>query len=120
VERTKLQFILVGFKEDTGSRVFVFDGVAGDRTRSHFTVRADLAMSRRYGIRLQELPLLCREILERCPDGETRRAFTYTEADMREFADGRESAREAALLRKKAPRRPAGDQAGSGWRTSIR
>ncbi len=32
--------------------------------RIRFTVRADLSLSRKYGIRLQELPLMCLGILE--------------------------------------------------------
>lgn len=57
-----MQYILSGFTQDMGFRVFRFEGVAVDRprTRTVFTVRADLALIRRYGIQIQELPLLCR------------------------------------------------------------
>jgi hypothetical protein len=34
-------------------------------TRTHFVVRADLELMRKYEIRVQELPLLCRRLLER-------------------------------------------------------
>lgn len=53
METTKMQFILTGFSEITGCRVFAFDGIAEDRTRGSFTVKADLALTRRYGIRLR-------------------------------------------------------------------
>ncbi len=120
MDQTKRQYVLIGFREETGSRVFAFDGVAGDRSRSVFTVRADLATSRRYGIRLQELPLLCREILERCDHSETRRSFTFTEGDMRQLADDRTAARDAAALKRRPPRRPVGENAGAGWRAAPR
>jgi len=67
-----MQFLLTGFREDLGFRVFAFQGVAADNTRSAFWVRADIALIRRYGIRVQELPLLCRGLLEIRIEGEIR------------------------------------------------
>jgi hypothetical protein len=55
----QMQFTLTGFTQDAGCRVFAYEGVGDDRVRIRFTVRADLALSRKYGIRLQELPLMC-------------------------------------------------------------
>ena len=95
-----MQFILMGFNQDTGFRTFAFQGIAADRTRSDFTVRADLALSRKYGIRVQELPLLCRRLLERDDRGEERRTLTFTEEDMRLHADT-ETARGTASPKKK-------------------
>ena len=60
-----MQFVLVGFSSDLGFRVFSFEGIAEDRTRTRFAVRTDLALIRNYGIRVQELPILCRGLLER-------------------------------------------------------
>src|SRR5579859_5539370 len=97
-----MQFNLLGFTESTGFRVFAFEGINADRTRTGFTVRADLALTRRYGIRLQELPLLCRGLLERQVLGEELRMLTFTEADMSLFSSDR--ARTDAL-KKKSPRR---------------
>jgi hypothetical protein len=57
-----MQFVLTGFTQDLGCRVFAFDGIAVDRIRTAFTVRADMALIRRYGIQIQELPLLCRSV----------------------------------------------------------
>lgn len=42
-----MQFVLTGFIPDTGFRVFAFDGIAEDRSRTGFTVRTDLALIRR-------------------------------------------------------------------------
>jgi hypothetical protein len=97
---TKMTFILLGFSQDTKFRIFVFEGIGSDRTRTAFAVRADVAMTRSYGISLQDLPLLCRGVLERRDDGDEKRAFTYTEADMRLLADDRTAARVAAAQKK--------------------
>ncbi len=114
-----MQFTLSGFKQDTGFRVFAFEGMAADRTRTEYSVRADLALTRKYGIQMQELPLLCRGLLERCPEGNVQRAITFTEEEMRLHAQACKEARNAALLKKKAARRPVvTNQTGSGWRGS--
>jgi hypothetical protein len=111
-----MQFILVGFTQEMESRVFTFEGVTSDWTRSEYTVRIDLALARRYGIRLQELPLLCRELLDRYGDGEERRAYSYAEEDMRVYADGCAAARDAAARKRKPTRKPSGNQIGAAWR----
>jgi hypothetical protein len=95
-----MQFILVGFNQETDFRTFAFQGIAADRTRTEFTVRADLALSRKYGIRVQELPLLCRRLLERDDTGEEKRTLTFTEEDMRLHANT-ETARVAASSKRK-------------------
>ena len=82
-----MQYILTEFTHDIGFRVFAFEGIGKDRVRIKFTVRADLSLISRYGIRVQELPLLCLRILERRGEDEEQRNFTYTEADMRLNAD---------------------------------
>lgn len=86
VDNSKLKFILSGFSQVVGQRVFAFEGIASDRTSFSFTVTADLTLTRRYGILLQELPLLCRAVLERCHDGGENRAFACTEEEMRHHA----------------------------------
>ena len=67
-----MQFNLIGFSQDAGFRVFAFEGTAAGRVRTEYTVRADLALIRKYGIRVQELPLLCRRFLERAGEGEQK------------------------------------------------
>ncbi len=108
-------YILTGFTHDMGFRVFAFEGVGEDRARTEYRVKADLALIRRYNIRVQELPLLCRALLEQRKDGEEQRTFTYTEADMCLYADAA-TARHEAAQRKKAPRRPPSENAGAAWR----
>ena len=95
-----MHYVLTGFTHDMGFRVFAFDCVGEDRVRTEYKVKADLALIKRYGIRVQELPLLCRGILERRSADEQRRTLTYTEADMRINADSCA----AAAQKRKAPR----------------
>jgi hypothetical protein len=111
----QMQFTLTGFTQDSGCRVFAYDGVGEDRIRIKYTVSADLALSRKYGIRLQELPLMCLEILERTNAMDevggaepvvTLRALAFTEAAMIRYADEIVAARDAAALKRSSNRRP--------------
>lgn len=108
-----MQFSLIGFSQDTGFRVFAFEGTAADRTRTAYTVRADLALTRKYGIRVQELPLLCRGILERVGEGEQQGTATFTEEEMRLYSNNCTEARDAAIRKRKLLRRPLAAQAES-------
>jgi hypothetical protein len=111
-----MQFVLTGFKQEREFRVFAFEGIAADRVRIAFTVRADLDLSRRYGIRLQELPLICREVLEQREEGEQMHALTFTEDAMRIHASDR-AARASAARSKKPPRKPNHEGDGAAWRS---
>jgi len=106
-----MQFVLTGFTHDMGFRVFTFEGVQ-DRIRTLFTVKADLALIRVHGSRMQELPLLCRALLDR-GEPNTARAFVFTEDDMRVCAQERAA---DAAQRRKPPRRPPVENLGSAWR----
>ena len=112
-------FILTGFTQDLGFRVFGFEGISEDRTRIVFTVRADLGLIRKYGIRVQELPLLCRGLLERREEGDEKRTVTFSEDEMRLHASSSAAAREAAALKKRPPRRPNNEHNGGGWRVPL-
>lgn len=112
-----MRFILTGFTQDLGFRVFAFERIEENRTRTACTVRADLAMSRRYGIQMQELPLLCRSLLERRDQMDGVHALTFTEDEMRRCTMERTAARETAALAKKKRKPPVGNN-GGGWRTS--
>jgi hypothetical protein len=112
-----MQFILTGFTQDREFRVFAFEGIGADRVRVAFTVRADLSLSRTYGIRLQELPLMCRAVLEHREEGEAESSMTFTEDAMRLHATNSSAARALAAQKKKAPRRPASENNGAAWRS---
>jgi hypothetical protein len=113
-----MQYILTGFTQITGFRVFTFEGIAVDkpRTRTLFTVKADLALIRRYGIQIQELPLLCRSLLDHLDDGEQDHTLIFTEEKMRTCANDRAAAREAAASKRRPPRKPPRENLGTAWR----
>jgi len=100
-----MEFFLTGFTPGTEFRDFAFQGVAADRTRTEFTVRTNLALIRRYGIRVQELPLLCRRLLERRDEGEQEHTLIFTEEEMRIHANNCASDL-GAIQRRKPIRRP--------------
>jgi len=110
-----MNYIMLGFDQDTGVRQYAFQGVA-DGTKTDFTVGVELALIRSYGIRIQELPLLCRGLLEQQGEGEEKRTFTFAEKEMRAHADTCAAAREAAAQKKRLPRRLAPANVGAAWR----
>jgi hypothetical protein len=59
-----MPFILTGFRQVAGLRVFAFEGTGKDTTPTKLTVRADINLGRKHGIQLQDWPLLCIEMLE--------------------------------------------------------
>ena len=113
-----MQFVLRGFTQDVGFRVFAFEGVEVGQARTEYTVRADLALIRRYDIRVQELPLLCRGLLEHREDAGETRTLTFTEEQMRLHADGCATARQAAAQKRRPPRRPTSENLGAAWRAA--
>ena len=106
-----MRYILVGFIQEVGFRVFAFEGITKLRVRMTFSVRADLALVRKYGIRVQELPLLCKAILEQREESDTLRTFIFTEAAMSQRAEAR--AAQEAIQKKKPRRRPPGLHSGN-------
>ena len=112
----KMQFVLTGFTHDMGFRVFAFERIGEDRVRTKCTVRADLGLIRTYGIQIQDLPLLCRSVLDKRDEGEELRALTFTEDERRVCANERAAAREAAASKRRPPHRPSGENLGTAWR----
>ena len=104
-----MQFLITGVTQDTGFRVFAFQGIGTDRTRTEFTVRTDLSLARSYGIAMQDLPLLCRGLLERRSIESDERALTFTEEDMRTHASNCRAEQDAAKLKRSARRPPSVD-----------
>ena len=111
-----MQFVLTTFTQDMGFRVFAFERIDDDRIRTTCSVRVDLALIRTYGIRMQELPLLCRSLLERRDAASLTHVLTFTEEDMSVYSKDCASAREAAAQKRKPPRRPPSENTGSAWR----
>jgi hypothetical protein len=112
-----MQFVLTGFTHNTGFRVFTFERIGEDRLRTKCTIRADLALIRRYGIQIQELPLLCRSILDRREEGGEIPSLTFTEEEMRACATQRAAARAEAASKRRPLHKLAGENPGAAWRT---
>jgi len=115
-----MQFTLTGFAQESGFRVFTFERIAEDHSRTKCTVKADLALVRKFMIPIQELPLLCRSVLERLHNGAEVPALTFTEEDMSRYATDRSASRVAAAARRKPPRRPPSANQGNAWRVPQR
>jgi hypothetical protein len=111
-----MQFVLTGFKQDLGFRVFAFSRVEADRTRTEYTVRADLTLSRKYLIPMQELPLLCRNRLARSLDLDQSSSVTFSEEDMRLYASDCAAARQAARGKKRPSQRMVSGNLSAAWR----
>jgi hypothetical protein len=115
-----MQFSLMGFKQNMEFRVFAFECVAADKTVTEYRVRANLALIRQYGIQVQELPLLCRGLLERDAQTNQSRTMTFTEEEMRSHARTRAAVRELAVQKKKSTHKPPSNQVGNTWRVPPR
>ncbi len=118
-KQSQLRYILEGFVPDREFRLFNFQAVDTRRSetaavRTAVTVRTDLSLIRKYGIHVQELPLLCRELLERRSVSEADRYLTLTEEDMR----ANQADRLAVETMRKKWRKPAPGNAGQAWRTT--
>jgi len=99
-----MRFILTGFTQESGVRVFAFEKISEDNTRTQYSVRADLALSRRYDIRMQELPLLCRVLLERRgTEEDNTHAFIFTEQEMSSCAKESAANRRVSSFKKRPP-----------------
>jgi hypothetical protein len=114
-----MEYVLTGFSQDENIRLFAFDRVDGARNRKKFTVRVDVSLIHKYAISLQELPLLCRNLLdEEALDG-VNRQLTFTEQDMAGCAD-RCTAAQKALEQRKVHRKSRSNRVGEAWRRSSR
>lgn len=112
-----IEYVLTGFNQEHNIRRFAFDGIDGDRTRTKFTVAVDVSLIRKYAISIQELPLLCRHLLEVQAAATPNRTITFTEADMIGHAD-RRAAAELAAEQRKIHRKFPTNRAGETWRRS--
>jgi len=112
-----MEFVLTGFRQDNNVRRYTFQGISDDRKRSEFTVGVDLALIRKHRIPMQELPLLCRGLLQVQPLEEAAGPLMFTEKDMLGYANDRAAAQEVADQKRRAHRMAASAKVGQAWRT---
>ncbi len=115
----KLQFFFAGFTQAAGVRIYAFEGRV-DARRIGCTVQVDLALIAGYGIRIQDLPLLCRDFLQQREQPDEAGALVFTEQRMRSHAEKLAMARKEAEQRKKPPKHLARPHVDTGWRLPLR
>jgi hypothetical protein len=114
----KRQFFLTGFSQAAGIRTYAFQGRI-DATRSDYTVEVDLALIPGFGIRIQDLPLLCRELLQQRTQPDEISALVLTEQRMRSHAEKLAIARQEAEHRKKQPKHLANANANTSANANV-
>jgi hypothetical protein len=110
-----MEFTLTGFQQEREIRHYTFQSLEGGRTSRGLTVNVDVGLLRKYGIALQDVPLLCRRLLEKQSLDPSVKVLTFSEELMREHADHCEALKRAAEERKKAYRHHRSPEAGKGW-----
>lgn len=118
-EGAKRQFFLTGFTQAAAIRIYAFD-CRVDALRIGYTVEVDLALISGFGIRIQDLPLLCRELLQQRAQPDEISAFVFTEQQMRSHAEKLSLARENAEHRRKQPRRLESAAPETGYHSPFR
>jgi hypothetical protein len=111
-----MEFTMTGFSEELGVRRYKFKAMLVDRRSQEFAVDTDVALARKYGIGLQELPLLCRRLLEKDVERLDNHIVIFSEQLMREHADQCAATERAAQERRKSHRRPNPARLGEHWR----
>jgi len=114
-----MEIVLTGFRQERNVRQFAFQAIGEDRTRREIIVGADLTLIRKHRIPLQELPLLCRRLLEGSIGALKANELMYTEKDMLGYASDRAAAEHTAEQKRRAHRVPASSHTGQAWRTRF-
>jgi hypothetical protein len=100
-----MSFILLGFSQEADIRHFAFERVAADGKRTGFMVHADVPMARRFNIKIQDLPLMCHQILASHTE-ERGDSLIVTAEEMKLHAEGTAAAASAASRPGKRARTP--------------
>jgi hypothetical protein len=108
-----MEFVFSGFRDVRTIREFSFERVADDRSRSKVTVDADMSLARKYKILMQDLPLLCRRLLDSLEDNGFSERVTFSEQHMTALVN---AAREAAERKPARRHRPPSAATGQAWR----
>jgi hypothetical protein len=114
-----MEFVFTGFRQVSDIRSYTFQIIAADRSKSIVTVGADLSLVRKHRIPLQELPLLCRRLLEnQTGTRKSTATLMFTEKDMLGYVSERVAAEHVAEMKRRAHRTPVSSRAGQAWRTA--
>jgi hypothetical protein len=112
-----VNFVFTGFRQDDSVRHYVFQSVT--RPSEKFTVGADLNLVRKHNIPLQELPLLCRRLLEAEDAPRKSPSLVFTEQDMLGYVEKRARVAHDAELKRRKFRVAASPRIGEAWRSKA-
>ena len=112
-----MNFVYTGFRQDDGVRQYVFQSVT--QPPEKFTVGADLNLVRKHNIPLQELPLLCRRLLEATDEPQKSPGLVFTEQDMLGYVEKRARVAHDAELKRRRFRVAASPRIGEAWRSKA-
>jgi len=108
-----MHYVLAGFRQSEHTRRYYFDAIDEDHDRKRVCVSANIDLIRKYGISIQELPLLCRRLLEKQSNVIS---VDFTESEMVLFADKRAADATAAIVHRRPRRRAFSSVTGQAWR----
>ena len=113
-----MEFVLLGFDQSASIRRFQFESIDGDHTRTPVAVVADLTLARQYNIQVQNLPLLCRQLLSETDPGTLAAGLViFTASHMDVLCKA-----EQVKIRDKKPRRVrtvVSPEVGKAWRAPM-
>lgn len=101
-----MEYVLTNFRQLLNIRRFHFSGTTESRERLEFIVGVDLTSARKYGIAVQELPLLCRRFLEQRNDSGQPRGVNFTDAQMADYASQRDVEKKLADSKRRGHFKP--------------
>ena len=115
-----MDYILAGFKQDKDVRVFAFQsfGNGGTIGRTQYSVRADLTATRKHGIALQDLPVLCRNLLTRHQPAADS-CLTFSDDELLAIQEERILSRAAAFRKPFARATESDKQWVSPWKPPV-
>lgn len=105
-----MQYLLMAFRQHDNVREYSFKGTGPDMTPVDFIVDVDLALVRRHRIPMQDMPLLCRRLLEEKSVSEPELRITFPEERMQDLARRAEAEKASQESRRRGffkPARPA-------------
>lgn len=113
-----MAFVLKGIANERAARRFTFEVTEKGSVQASIVVAVDVDLARRFGIPLQELPLLCLHLLERSPSPE--KTLIFTEAEMVNYAKLRDDAKSSHERKQRLRKKRTSALVGQAWRAGTR
>jgi hypothetical protein len=105
-----MEYRLTGYRQIENFRIFDFDRVDSDGGAVKISVGVDTTLAGKYAVGLQELPLLCRQFLEKSAIAGESVSLTFPETDLAAVAAAsvamRARRRRSTTVRRKQNRTP--------------